>query len=221
MGVGSRLSFLLKGAWLCLSSGVRSQQPTPFFSTLPVIQFALYPDLSVECDMAGKYSPTTVEILKLHASGMKMSAIASTVHCSRGNVSMVIQREAAKQAQCRRVAELRNQIRADGDLDRQWPVSDLITALQMDGLANYVLGCFFENRGTKMCSLRELLDILLPPPSISSPRPGNIPITQIRKGGWRIHAKMVAALEPMDFGPEFRTEYLRRSKSWPSAFIKR
>jgi hypothetical protein len=171
--------------------------------------------------MAGKYSPTTVEILKLHTSGMKMSAIASTVGCSRGNVSMVIQREAAKQAQCRHVEELRNQIRADGDLDRQWPVSVLITALRMDGLANYVLGCFFSERGTKMCSLRELLDILLPPFPISAPRPGNIPITQIRKGGWRIHAKMVAALDSLDFGPEFRTEYLRRSEAWPTAITKR
>lgn len=149
-----------------------------------------------------------------------MSAIASTVGCSRGNVSMVIQRESAKRAQYRRVEELRHQIRADGGLDRQWPVSDLITALRMDGLANYVLGCFFAERGTKTCSLGELLDILLPPPPIPVPRPGNIPITQIRKGGWRIHAKMVATLESLDFGPEFRTEYLRRAESWPPAVAR-
>lgn len=222
MGVGSRLSFLLKGAWLCLSSGLKSQLPTPFLFLLSsVLQRLFCKTQASNAFMAGKYSPTTVAILKLHGSGMRMSAIASAVGCSRGNVSMVLQREAAKQAQYRHAEELRYHIRADGHLDKQWPVSDLIAALRMGGLANSVLSCFFSRFGTKTCSLRDLLDILLPPPAISAPRPGNLPITQIRKGGWRIHAIMVAALEPLDFGPEFRAEFLRRSAALSTPIAKR
>ena len=171
--------------------------------------------------MAGKYSTKTVEILKLHAAGMKMSVIARTVGCSRGNVSIVLLREANKCAECQRAYERRLQIKADGDLDREWPVLVLRNALQLGGQADYVLRCFFAQQGVESCSLRGLLDIMLPWPQNSVTSHGDIPITLTKGGGRRIHAKMVAALASVDLGSTFKAEYLRRFEFWQHVSAKR
>lgn len=164
--------------------------------------------------MVSKYSHTTVEILRLHATMESYQAIATVVGCSRGNVSRVLLRETSKTAQQLRAKNLQRIIRTDGTLNHKWPISDLMQALQFDGRINSVLTQYLVMRGIDSCSLSDLLDILLPPFEHSTPCFNDIPIIRAKDGGKLRLIAMVEALDTIDFGDAFRAEYIKRRKLW-------
>lgn len=164
--------------------------------------------------MVNKYSHTTVEILRLHATMDSCQAIAQVVGCSRGNVSRVLLREASKAAQQLRAKNLQRIIQTDGTLNHKWPVSDLMQALHFDGRIHSVLTQYLVMRGIDSCSLSDLLDILLPPYEHSTPCFNDIPIVRAKDGGKRRLAAMVEALGNIDFGDAFRIEFIKRRKMW-------
>lgn len=161
-----------------------------------------------------KYSNTTVEILRLHAAGQPRSTIPGLVGCSRENVRKVLLREADKLARQNQTDELRHLIHTDGNMDRKWPVSDLLKAVSFATNINSVLAAFLSRHCVDTCSLRDLLDMLLPSCTHPALCLDEIPFLCARGGGRGRLATMVEALGKLDFGPEFKSEYESRKEWW-------
>ena len=104
------------------------------------------------------------QILQLRAEGRSQTEVARTFKLSPSRIYLIEKQDAADRSMEQRRATLREEIRAADDMDRMWPVEDLIDAMGLIVVTRKRLIDHFVATGKRQISLRELMDMCLDAP---------------------------------------------------------
>jgi len=142
--------------------------------------------------------------------GVPRQAIAREFRLSRESIANVLQGFKDEEELARRRVNLREAIQQADDVDRKWPVADLIDAMALKGKIKGALLWFYGRPGTQEISLREIMDLVIS--EKKDPRPGYLitPLLNIREGGTKGFWSLVSALSDMDLGARGNAEWGRR-----------
>ena len=104
------------------------------------------------------------QILELRKKGMSQTEVARRFKLSPSRIYLIEKQDAADRSLAERRTRLRQGIRAADDLERMWPVEDLIDALGLIVVTRKRLMDHFVAAGKQQISLRELMDMCLDAP---------------------------------------------------------
>ena len=161
------------------------------------------------------------EIVRLHAEGRSISDLAAIYRISNSNVGMIL---CAARAAAGREAQgeaVRQAMRSADDLDRQWPLDDVLAAFGLRTRTATAVTGYFTGKGREAASLMELLDFVAP-----ELRPGRAhewpPVLMERGVGKKTFRAILDALRQSRIGGRFEAERRRRWDAWdpwfPGAF---
>lgn len=157
-------------------------------------------------------------ILQRRQRGVSCREVAREFGLSVARIR-AIEREAAEAkslaARCTRVRE--EMCRAD-DLEKAWPVADMVEALGLPVLFRVRLLAYFEESGKEQLSLRELFNLVVLPTAEVSPEAWTIPILRVWGVGKIGLRYVLAALADLDMGRHcneaWRGHFARCAPSW-------
>jgi hypothetical protein len=107
-----------------------------------------------------------------------------------------------------------DKVRNRNDLDVRWPAGWLLDALGFETRVRGRLAEYMEQRGVASLSLRELIDLFLPP--LSEPFLDfsdfwrHIPVLDQPQFGPYLHDSALVTLTDADLGPAFQSEWAAR-----------
>jgi hypothetical protein len=104
------------------------------------------------------------QILQLRKEGMSQTKVARRFKLSLSRIYLIEKRDATDRSLAERRTKLREEIRAADDLDKLWPVEDLIDAAGLIVVTRKRLMNHFVVAGKRQISLRELMDMCLDAP---------------------------------------------------------
>ena len=104
------------------------------------------------------------QILQLRLDGVRRVDVARSSNLSPSRIQLIEKRDAADRLMALRRAKLRKDIRAADDLERMWPVDDLLDALGLTVVPKKRLLEHFVKTGKVQISLRELMNMCLDAP---------------------------------------------------------
>ena len=169
--------------------------------------------------MKYKLPYTVAELLQLRAEGKTNFQIARHFRISTSRVIGIIATEKRNALAAQRSAGLRREIAAGDNLSRKLALDDLFCVLALPPRAETVLRQHFSGRGITECSLREVMDLLIPvvegPAGFFDLMPGY----RIKGLGKILYAKMIKALSAVDCGEGYRTEWTNRKARLRAALV--
>jgi hypothetical protein len=164
------------------------------------------------------------QIHQLRERGVPRLAISLKFGLTPGRIALIEREAEAEKSLAERRAKLRAEIRNADDLDKPWPVMDLIDALWLITIARMRLLAHFEKIQKTQMSLRELMDLAISETNDAEPGQLNTPLLRIRGIGKYGFYSVIAELTETDLGPccdqEWRNRLIKlkrhcRIPSWP------
>ena len=158
--------------------------------------------------MSHKPPYSIVEVLRLNAEGLSHSQIASRFNRSELRVRQIIIAEQRRVVAEARAMVIRNAIKADNDIDRKLPVSELLCVLNLSKKPQTILTAHFAGQGV---SLRDVMNFLIP--VVTDDQADfydHMPAYRVRMLGQIHYANMIKALSAVACGEAFRTEWSAR-----------
>ena len=152
-----------------------------------------------------------LEILERSRRGEKHYRIAEHFNLSRSRIDFIIQEFAEEEQWQKRCAVLFDSIRQADDLNRIWPVEDLVEMIALLPMTrSYLKKHFLEQRVTEL-RLNNLMEMIIPDSlDASDPSRRSMPLLKVygvgRKGFW----SLVNRLTNLDLGGQFNEEWKRR-----------
>jgi transcriptional regulator with XRE-family HTH domain len=104
------------------------------------------------------------QILQLRKGGLSQTEVARRFKLSPNRIYLIEKQDAADRALAERRTKLREEIRAADDLEKLWPVEDLIDAVGLIVVTKKRLMDHSVATGKHQISLRELMDMCLDAP---------------------------------------------------------
>ena len=104
------------------------------------------------------------QILQLRERGLSQREVARRFKLSPSRIYLIEKQDAADRSLAERRTRLREEIRAADDLDKLWPVEDLIDAVGLIVVTRKRLMDYFVAAGKRQISLGELMDMCLDAP---------------------------------------------------------
>ena len=104
------------------------------------------------------------QILEMRNQGVSQTEVARRFKLSPSRIYLIEKQDATDRSLAGRRNRLREVIRAADDLDRMWPVEDLIDAMGLIVVTRKRLMDHFVAAGKRQISLRELMDMCLDAP---------------------------------------------------------
>jgi transcriptional regulator with XRE-family HTH domain len=101
------------------------------------------------------------QILEMRAKGISQIEFARQFGLSPSRIWLIERRDRTDRAMAERRVKLREEIRAADDLERMWPVEDLVDALDSILVTRIRLLQHFTKTEKAKISLRELMDMWL------------------------------------------------------------
>ena len=148
-----------------------------------------------------------LQILKMSRAGAGHRAIARRFNRSRSSIDIIVRQLQEDEQQAKRNTQLLESIRRADDLDRRWPVTDLIAALRLLSVTRMVLLRHFEECGTDTVSLRTLMNWAMPEPDSPDARSGVPPLLKIRGVGKKGFWSVVTQITALDLGDRSNQEW--------------
>lgn len=150
------------------------------------------------------------QVLQMRLAGVSELETAEKLGLSRGRVRLILRSSENAGTLARRTAQLLEDIRQADDLDRKWPVVDLIDALSSITVTRNALVNHFKWNQTDAISLRELMDVAISPEADS--RPGYLitPLLSVRCVGKKGFWSVVNSLTKVDLGSRCNQEWDQR-----------
>ncbi len=100
-------------------------------------------------------------IVEMRAQGVTRQEIARLFRITPGRVAMIEQRAATEQAQAEQRGQLQAELRLADDLDKTWPVLNLLDALHLLPVARTRLLAHLAEQHKARMSLREFMDLVV------------------------------------------------------------
>jgi hypothetical protein len=163
-----------------------------------------------------KHPYTVPEVLRMQDEGQPNSQIGQHFGISRARVGQIIKAEKQRVLAIRRSESLRRKIRASHDLedlDRKLSLADLFCLLELPSIVTKRFTLHLQQEGTTEMSLRQFMDVLLPPWVAPKNFYEVLPALNIRNIGKKSYADVVMRLSSLDLSEAFRKEWARRRRN--------
>lgn len=163
-------------------------------------------------------------IVEMRAQGVTRQEIARLFRTTPGRVAMIEQRAATEQAQAEQRDQLQAELRLADDLDKTWPVLNLLDALHLLPVARTRLRAHLAEQHKTRMSLREFMDVVMAEHGDPSDVFARTPLLRVRGIGKIGFYSVAAELTETDLGPRCNEEWERRLaalrrewriQSWP------
>ena len=105
------------------------------------------------------------KILEMRKEGVSKKEVARRFGLSPSRIRLIERGDKADSSMAERRAKLREKIRVANDLEKLWPVKDLLDAIGLGLVTRQRLMDHFVTTGKRQISLRELLDMCLDAPA--------------------------------------------------------
>ena len=149
------------------------------------------------------------QILEMRKDGLTQLEVARRFNLSPSRIYLVEKQVAAERLLAGRRTRLREEIRAADDLERMWPVEDLVDAVGLIVVTRKRLIDHFVQTGKNQMSLRDLMDMCLDAP-VEGLDFMMSPLLRVygvgKKGFWSV----VNGLTAMDLGSRCNEEWRKR-----------
>ena len=149
------------------------------------------------------------QILEMRKEGVSKKEVARKFKLSPSRIYLIERRDAADRSMCERRAKSREEIRAVADLDRMWPVNDLVDAIGLIVVTRKRLLDHFAEVGKQQITLREFMNMCLDAP-VEGLDFMLSPLLRVhgvgKKGFWSV----VNGLTGMDLGNRCNQEWQKR-----------
>jgi len=149
------------------------------------------------------------QILVMLAKGISQIEVARSFELSPSRIWLIERRDRADRSMAQRRARLREEIRAADDLQKMWPVEDLVDALDLIIVTRIRLLQHFVKTGKAQISLSELMEMCLDAPVEGSDFKWP-PLYRARGVGKKGFWSVVNGLTGMDLGSRCNEEWQRR-----------
>jgi hypothetical protein len=100
----------------------------------------------------------------MRKDGVSKKEVARNFKLSPSRIYLIERRDAADRSMCERRAKSREEIQAVADLDRMWPVNDLVDAIGLIVVTRKRLLDHFAEVGKQQITLQEFMDMCLDAP---------------------------------------------------------
>ncbi len=104
------------------------------------------------------------QILQLRKEGLQRKEVARRFKLSTSRIQLIEKQDATDRSMAERRATLREEIRMADEMDKLWPVEDLLDALGFIMVTRKRLMDHFAEKNQDLISLRELMDMCLDAP---------------------------------------------------------
>ena len=149
------------------------------------------------------------KILEMRKEGVSKKEVARRFGLSPSRIYLIEKRDAADRSMCERRAKLREEIRAADDLEKLWPVKDLLDAVGQGVVTKKSMIYHFRAVGKQEISLRELMDMCLDAP-VEGLDFMMSPLYRVRGIGKKGFWSVVNGSTGMDLGRQCNQEWQRR-----------
>jgi hypothetical protein len=105
-----------------------------------------------------------LQILRMRKDGIPQGEVARRFNLSPSRIYLIEKRDAADRSLAERRTQLREEIRVSDNLERMWPVEDLVDAAGLMLVTRKRLMDHFVAARKRKISLRELMDMCLDAP---------------------------------------------------------
>ena len=150
------------------------------------------------------------QIVEMRAQGVPRQEIARQFRITPGRVAMIEQGAATERAQAERRAQLQAEIRLADDLDKVWPVINLVDSLHLLTVARTRLLAHLEQQQKTEMSLREFMDLVICEQGDAGDVFAGTPLLRVRGIGKYGFYSLAAELAEADLGPRCNAEWQRR-----------
>ncbi len=149
------------------------------------------------------------QILRVRQEGMSQTEVAKKFHLSPSQVYLIEKQDAATRATEERRAKVLKQLKGADDMDKLWPVGNLLDALGLIVVTRKRLMDHFAEKKQDQISLRELMDMCLDAP-VEKLDFMMSPLLRVyglgKKGFWSV----VKGLTDLDMGTHCNQEWQAR-----------
>jgi hypothetical protein len=149
-------------------------------------------------------------IVEMRAQGVTCQEIARLLGITPGRVAMIELRAATERAQAEQRGQLQAELRLADDLDKTWPVLNLLDALHLLAVARARLLTHLGERHKTRMSLREFMDLVVSEHGDPSEVFARTPLLRVRGIGRIGYYSVAAELTETDLGPRCNAEWQRR-----------
>jgi transcriptional regulator with XRE-family HTH domain len=149
------------------------------------------------------------QILEMRKEGLSQREVAQRFGLSPSRIYLIERRDAADRSLAERRTRLREEIRVADDLDRMWPVEDLIDVVGLIVVTRKRLMDHFLAAGKSQISLHELMDMCLDRPveGFDFMMPPMLRVYGVgKKGFWSV----VAGLTDLNMGGRCNEEWRKK-----------
>ena len=146
------------------------------------------------------------QILQLRSEGVPIPEVALRFGLSLERIRQLERRDLADKCMAKRCAKLREEIRVADDLDRMWPVEDLIDAAELIVVTKKRLLDHFKQTKKDQISLQELMDMCLDAP-VDALDFMMSPLLRVRGVGKKGFWSVVDGLTDLDMGSQCNDEW--------------
>jgi hypothetical protein len=142
----------------------------------------------------------------MRKDGVSKKEVARNFKLSPSRIYLIERRDAADRSMCERRGKSREEIRAVADLDRMWPVNDLVDAIGLIVVTRKRLLDHFAEVGKQQITLREFMDRCLDAP-VEGLDLMMSPLLRVRGVGKIGFWSVVNGLTGMDLGDRCNEEW--------------
>lgn len=149
-------------------------------------------------------------IIHLRSQGISRKNIAKEFELTIARIDQILSRYKSEKEIEKRSADLLKQSKQSDDLDKKWPLTDLINALHLSARTRNLVIKYFISENETAISLNELIVSITPKDSVSKYALTSVPIIK-QKGLWKkLFREIVHQLSVADFGDAFNALWENR-----------
>lgn len=150
------------------------------------------------------------QIVQLLDQGVSRRALARQFSLTPSRIALIQREVAGEKSLNARRARLREQIRQADDLDKTWPIIDLIDALWLIVITRVRLIAHFEELHKSQMTLRQFMDSLITESPDAASGSMAVPLLQVKGIGKKGFYSVIAEMAETDLGLRCNQEWHRR-----------
>ena len=151
------------------------------------------------------------DVVRITSQGLTYDEILDRYGVAPWRIGRVLHLPRNKAAYLVRSEQIREVVREANDIERSWPVEDLLCALAFVARADTCLRMYFDRHTVVSFSLREVMDWLIPVVEKPTELFDAMPAFRRRMVGSITYAAMIKGLSEANCGEAFETEWAERS----------
>lgn len=153
-----------------------------------------------------------LKIISLSENGISTKDIAKEFKLTKNRIDQIVSRHKTEKEISEKSKKLTNQIKQSNNMDKKWPVIDLINILHLSSRSSGLMIKYFSSENKIEISLNESVSSLTPRDIDSKYTLYSIPIMKQKQLGKKLYREIINRLSIVDFGEAFNVLWQDRKK---------